>query len=145
MKVCPLTHENAGVIREIFGYTSPSVLGTKSAFGTGDRIGGAASATPGHIRAAKNYDVAVFLAQQSVRENARTGRTFRQVLDDATWGVFQEGYKRQWGADADHLMDLVSMGQAVDAGFTMFTVDPSHCINYKAFSNQSHPDGLLCV
>ena len=129
VKVCLLTHENAGVIREIFGYTSPSVLGTKSAFGTGDRIGGAASATPGHIRAAKNYDVAMFLAQQSVRENARTRRTFRQVLDDATWGVFQEGYKRQWGADADHLMDLVSMGQAVDAGFTMFTVDPSHCIN----------------
>jgi hypothetical protein len=127
--IYPLTHENAVVIREIFSYTSPSVLGTKSAFGTGDRIGGAASATPGHIRAAKNYDVAVFLAQQSVRENARTERTFRQVLDDATWGVFQEGYKRQWGADADHLMDLVSMGQAVDAGFTMFTVDPSHCIN----------------
>ncbi|MFQ6067167.1 MAG: tagaturonate epimerase family protein, partial [bacterium] len=129
VKVCPLTHENAVVIREIFGYCSPSVLGTKSAFGTGDRIGGAASATPGHIRAAKNYDIALFLAQQSVRENARTGRTFQQVLDDATWGVFQEGYKRQWGADADHLMDLVSMGQAVDAGFTMFTVDPSHCIN----------------
>jgi hypothetical protein len=129
VKVCSLTHDNAVVIREIFGYTSPSVLSTKSAFGTGDRIGGAASATPGHIRAARNYDVAVFLAQQSVRENARTGRTFRQVLDDATWGVFQEGYKRQWGADADHLMDLVSMGQAVDAGFTMFTVDPSRCIN----------------
>jgi hypothetical protein len=129
VQVCPLTHENAVVIREIFGYTSPSVLGTKSAFGTGDRIGGAASATPGHIRAAKDYDIAVFFAQQSVRENARTGRTFRQVLDDATWGVFQEGYKRRWGADADHLMDLVSMGQAVDAGFTMFTVDPSHCIN----------------
>ena len=129
VKVCLLTHENAVVIREIFGYTSPSVLGTKSAFGTGDRIGGAVSATPGHIRAAKNYDVAVFFAQQSVRENARTGRTFRQVLDDATWGVFQEGYKSQWGADADHLMDLASMGLAVDAGFTMFTADPSRCIN----------------
>jgi hypothetical protein len=129
VKVCPLTHENAVVIREIFDYTSPSVLGTKSAFGTGDRIGGTASATPGHIRAAKNYDIVMFLAQQSVRENARTGRNFQQVLDDATWGIFQEGYKCQWGADADHLMDLVSMGQAVDVGFTMFTVDPSHCIN----------------
>ena len=134
VKICPLTHENAVIIREIFGYTSPRVLGTKSAFGTGDRMGGAASATPGHIRAARNYDVAVFFAQQSVRENARTGRTFRQVLDDATWGVFQEGYKRQWGADADHLMDLASMGQAVDAGFTMFTVDPSRCINDAALN-----------
>ncbi len=134
VKVCPLTCENAVVIRDIFAYTSPSVLGTRSAFGTGDRIGGVASATPGHIRAAKNYDIAVFFAQQSVRENVRTGRTFPQVLDDATWGVFQEGYKHQWGADADHLMDLVSMGQAVDVGFTMFTVDPSRCINDAALN-----------
>ena len=134
VKVCPLTAENAIVIREIFPYTSPSVLGTKSAFGTGDRIGGAASATPGHIRAVKSYNVAVFFAQQSARENARTGRTFQQVLDDATWGIFQEGYKRRWGADADHLMDLANMDQAVDAGFTMFTVDPSRCINDAALN-----------
>ena len=132
LKICPLTHENAMVIREVFSYTAPIVLGTKPAFGTGDRIGGKASATPGHIRAVRDYDVTAFFAQQSVRENARTKRTFQNVLDDVTWGVFQEGYKDRWGADADHLMDLASMGLAVDAGFTMFTVDPSHCINDAA-------------
>jgi len=132
LKICPLTHENAMVIREIFGYTAPAVLGTEPAFGTGDRIGGEASATPGHIRAVGDYDVTAFFAQQSVRENARTKRTFQNVLDDVTWGVFQEGYKGRWGADADHLMDLASMGLAVDAGFTMFTVDPSRCINDAA-------------
>ncbi len=132
LKVCPLTHENAMVIREVFNYTAPTVLGTEPAFGTGDRIGGKASATPGHIRAVRDYDVTAFFAQQSVRENARTKRTFQDVLDDVTWGVFQEGYRDRWGADADHLMDLASMGLAVDAGFTMFTVDPSHCINDAA-------------
>lgn len=129
LKICPLTHENAMLIREVFSYTAPTVLGTEPAFGTGDRIGGKASATPGHIRAVRDYDLATFFAQQSVRENARTKRTFQQVLDDVSWGVFQEGYKGKWGADADHLMDLASMGIAVDAGFTMFTVDPSDCIN----------------
>jgi hypothetical protein len=132
LKICPLTHENAMVIREVFRYTAPTVLGTEPAFGTGDRIGGEASATPGHIRAVRDYDVAAFFAQQSVRENERTKRTFQNVLDDVTWGVLQEGYKGKWGADADHLMDLASMGLAVDAGFTMFTVDPSHCINDAA-------------
>ncbi len=132
LKICPLTHENAIVIRKILSYTAPTVFGTKPAFGTGDRIGGKASATPGHIRAVRDYDVTPFFAQQSVRENERTKRTFRDVLDDVTWGVFQEGYKDRWGADADHLMDLASMGLAVDAGFTMFTVDPSHCINDAA-------------
>lgn len=132
LKICPLTHENAMLIREVFDYTAPTVLGTEPAFGTGDRIGGKASATPGHIRAVRDYDVSAFFAQQSVRENARTKRTFQNVLDDVTWGVFLEGYKGRWGADADHLMDLASMGLAVDAGFTMFTVDPSHCINDAA-------------
>ncbi len=132
LKICPLTHENAMVIREVFSYAAPTVLGTEPAFGTGDRIGGKASATPGHIRAVRDYDVTAFFAQQSVRENARTKRTFEDVLDDVTWGVFQEAYKGRWGADADHLMDLASMGLAVDAGFTMFTVDPSHCINDAA-------------
>mgnify|MGYP000648559563 CR=1 FL=1 len=131
-KICSLTHENAIIMREIFSYTAPAVLGTQPAFGTGDRIGGKASATPAHIRALRDYNVAAFFAQQSVRENARTRRTFEKVLDDVTWGVFQEGYKGRWGADADHLMDLASMGLAVDAGFTMFTVDPSDCINDAA-------------
>jgi len=132
VKICSLRHENALVMREIFSYTAPTVLGTRPAFGTGDRIGGKVSAAPGHIRALKDYNVAAFFAQQSVRENARTKRAFEQVLDDVTWGVFQEGYKDRWGADADHLMDLASMGLAVDAGFTMFTVDPSSYINNAA-------------
>jgi len=129
VKICSLRHENALAIREIFTYTAPGVLGTQPAFGTGDRIGGRVSATPGHIRALKDYNVAAFFAQQSVRENARTKRTFEQVLDDVTWGVFEEGYKDRWGADADHLMDLASITLAVDAGFTMFTIDPSGYIN----------------
>ena len=134
VKICSLRHENALVMREIFSYTAPTVLGTEPAFGTGDRIGGKVSATPGHIRALKDYNVAAFFAQQSVRENARTKRTFHQVLDDVTWGVFQEGYKGRWGADADHLMDLASIAPAVDAGFTMFTIDPSSYINDAALN-----------
>ncbi|MCK4418386.1 hypothetical protein KAV79_01085, partial [Candidatus Aerophobetes bacterium] len=62
VKVCPLTHENALVMREVFSYTAPTVLGTEPAFGTGDRIGGKVSATSGHIRALKDYNVAAFFA-----------------------------------------------------------------------------------
>jgi len=131
-KICGLSCENAAVLRQSFDYTNPQVLGTEPAFGTGDRIGGMASATPGHVRAAMEYHVAMFFAQQSVRENERTGRTFQQVLDDACWGVFQEGYRQPWGADADHLMEFSDMEAAIDAGFTMFTVDPSHHINNDA-------------
>jgi len=32
-----------------------------------------------------------------------TGRTYRDVLNAASWAVFQEGYTRGFGADGDHL------------------------------------------
>ena len=68
-------------------------LGLSPSFGFGDRLG---LATPGHIDAVTGTKFAPLFAQQSVCENARTGRTPRQVLDDARWDA-------PWGADADHL------------------------------------------
>lgn len=47
-------------------------LSLKPSFGFGDRLG---IATPGHIDAVSGTGFAPVFAQQSVRENARTGRT----------------------------------------------------------------------
>ena len=41
--------------------------------------------------------------QQSIREMARTGRSPRQVMDDALAGMRQAGWTGPTGADADHL------------------------------------------
>ena len=49
-----------------------SPLGLSPSFGFGDRLG---LATPGHIAAVKGTKFAPIFAQQSVRENTRTGRT----------------------------------------------------------------------
>jgi hypothetical protein len=83
-------------------------------------------ATPGHIRAVRAVggDIAPILAQQSMRENARTGRSPQQVMDDALWGVFQEGWREPWGADADHLKTTEDVDVCVAAGYTFFTIDP---------------------
>jgi hypothetical protein len=48
-------------------------------------------------------DVFPILAQQSMRELNLTGRTYDDVLSAAVWAVFQEGYKKGYGADGDHL------------------------------------------
>jgi hypothetical protein len=108
------------------------VLQGRESFGTGDRIGGKAAATPAHIEAVRGSGLTPVLAQQSVRENQKTGRTFEEVLDDATWSVFREGYRMPWGSDADHLKTLEDVETAVRAGFTMFTIDPSEKIDYEA-------------
>ena len=73
--LCPLTSHNATLLRGRFPWLNPVPLGTQTSFGFGDRIG---CATPGHVRALRQASpsgaVAPIFAQQSVRENARTGR-----------------------------------------------------------------------
>ncbi len=96
-------------------------LGLSPSFGFGDRLG---LATPGHIAAVRSTRFAPVFAQQSVRENARTGRTPQQVLDDARRAVEAAGWDAPWGADADHLKTLADLPPFVAAGYTFFTVDP---------------------
>jgi len=132
--LCPLTAANAAILRGRLPWLNPVALGLKTSAGFGDRLG---LATPGHIRAVRRFPAgerrlgAVF-AQQSVRENARTGRTPQGVLDDATWGVFQEGWCRAWGADADHLKTPADVEPYARAGYTLFTVDPGDHVDARA-------------
>jgi len=128
--LCPLSPENAAALRERLIWLQPQPLGLKKSVGCGDRLG---LATPGHIRAVRwAGDVAPILAQQSMRENARTGRSPQQVLDDALWGVFQEGWTEPWSADADHLKTTSDIDLCVAAGYTFFTVDPGDHVDNEA-------------
>ncbi|HZQ08009.1 MAG TPA: tagaturonate epimerase family protein [Anaerolineae bacterium] len=117
----PLSAHNAAELRQRLPWLVPQPLALNTSMGLGDRLG---LATPGHIQAVRNTQIAPIFAQQSVRENARTGRTPQQVLDDAMWGVLQCGWREAWGADADHLKTTQDIAPFVRAGYTFFTVDP---------------------
>ena len=128
--LCPLTAANAAALREKLPWLRPQPLGLRTSVGFGDRLG---LATPGHVRAArKAAGIAPIFAQQSMRENARTGRTPQQVMDDAMWGVFQEGWREPWGADADHLKTTDDIDLCVAAGYTFFTIDPGDYVDNTA-------------
>ena len=117
-----LSHDNAARVRALLPTTAPTRVGLRTAAGLGDRLG---LATPGHIRAMRHTtEVVPVLAQQSIREMERTGRSPQEVLDDATWGVLQEGWRQPWGADADHLMTAHDIDACLAAGFVMYTLDP---------------------
>jgi hypothetical protein len=128
-KICETTAENAAALRSIFPFLVPSPLGLKKSAGCGDRLG---LATPGHIRAIRHSTMAPILAQQSIRENARTGRTPQEVMDDALWGVFQEGWREGFGADADHLKNTDDIDSCAAAGFTFYTIDPGEHVDNEA-------------
>lgn len=134
----PLTPRNAAVLRQRLAWLNPQPLGLQATAGFGDRLG---LATPGHARAVQNTGIAPVFAQQSVRENARTRRTPQQVMDDAVWGLFQAGWRRPWGADADHLKTTADIDSFFDAGFTFFTIDPGDHVDNAAHTD---PLAVLC-
>ncbi len=123
---CELTHYNAELLRKHLPYTAPSTLSDRNVtIGLGDRLG---IATPGHIQVMKKYNVSPVFAQQSLRELELTGSSYRDMIDSATWAVFQEGYELPWGADGDHLKTVEWVIMALGYGCTMITADLSDYI-----------------
>jgi hypothetical protein len=106
-----------------------SPLGLSPSFGFGDRLG---LATPGHIASVKGTKFAPIFAQQSVRENTRTGRTPQQVMNDAKRAVDAAKWDSAWGADADHLKTVDDILPFIAAGYTFFTVDPGEHVDNGA-------------
>lgn len=104
-------------------------LSLTPSFGFGDRLG---LATSGHIASVKGTKFAPIFAQQSVRENTRTGRTPQQVMDDAKRAVDAAKWDAPWGADADHLKTVDDIPPFIAAGYTFFTVDPGEHVDNAA-------------
>lgn len=109
--------------------SSATVIGLRKSFGFGDRLG---CAGPGHLAALKGSLFTPVLAQQSIRELTRTQRSASEVMNAARKAVSDCGYNGIWGADADHLKTPADARRMADAGYTMFTIDPSEYVDNKA-------------
>ena len=128
--IAPLSAANAAALRRHFSWCAPrSLRRERTSIGCGDRLG---LATAGQLRAVAKFRLAPVLAQQSMRELSLTGRTFRGVVDDATFMVFAEDYRDGYGADGDHLKNLRDIDVALDAGMPMITLDLSEVMNAAA-------------
>lgn len=122
LRICDATTANLQTLRKLVPFLNPVLTGMRPSVGLGDRLG---LATPGHIAAGGATNFVLVLAQQSIREMTRTGRTAQQVMDEAVFGIFQCGYDRGFGSDADHLKTPADVDVTAAAGFTFFTIDPS--------------------
>src|SRR5450755_665843 len=129
----PLNAHNAAALRNQLAWLKPTTIGLATSAGFGDRLG---LATPGHLRAVREAGghIAPIPAQQSIREMTRTGRSPQQVLDDAMWGVFSEGWRNGYGADADHLKTPEDIDSCLAAGYTFYTFDPGEHVDNAADS-----------
>ena len=112
---------NSGALHQLFGFTRPvSLREERTTVGMGDRLG---SATVGHVRASRRFALSPVFAQQSIRELDFTGRTFADVVADASFAVFQEGYENGYGADGDHLKTISAIDSALEQHMPMITLD----------------------
>ena len=127
--LCPVSPSNAAALRSLLPFLTTRTLALDKSAGCGDRLG---LATPGHVRAIERSTMAPVFAQQSMRENARTGRTPQQVIDDAAWGAFQEGWRYGHGADADHLKTTADIDLCLRSGYTLYTFDPGEHVDNSA-------------
>jgi hypothetical protein len=141
LRICPTTYPNAVALHQALPFSRPRPLGLVTSAGCGDRLG---LATPGHVRAIRKAvrpggqaGIAPIFTQQSIREMERTERTPEDVVNDGTWGVFQEGWRSGYGADADHLKNEHDIDACVAAGYTFFTFDPREHVD-----NDAHTDDL---
>ena len=116
-----LTFNNNQALAKRFPWVKPtSRHGYKYTLGLGDRLGLASNA---HLKLLKGRNIFPVLAQQSIRELLLSNRTFTDVIQSASWSVFEEGYQDGWGADGDHVKNLYEIDYAVKAGATMITLD----------------------
>ncbi|MCM8816640.1 MAG: tagaturonate epimerase family protein [Candidatus Omnitrophica bacterium] len=129
----------AKIIRDVFPFFNPVCSGLKNSFGFGDRTG---FATPGHIMAVKKSSFFPIFAQQSARELERMSRSFQQVIDDAIFWCFTFGWSGPFGADADHAKSFNVLEEAINAGFSFFTIDPSDKIG-KIEESEENKDQLV--
>lgn len=116
-----LNENNWQALAKRFAWVKPtSRHGYKYTFGLGDRLGIASNA---HLRLFKGRGIMPVLAQQSIRELLLMNRTNTDVLLDAGWSVFEEGYTDGWAADGDHVKNPYEVDYAVKAGCSMITLD----------------------
>ncbi len=141
---CQTDSETGGALRASLPWLTPRPLGLQTSAGCGDRLG---SATPGHVRAFQHVQrevpgshIAAIFAQQSIREMTRTRRSPVDVLTDATWGAFQQGWHDQVGADADHLKTIRDIDACAAVGYSFYTIDPGEYVVAEADS--ASPDEL---
>jgi hypothetical protein len=139
---CPTRWENSQTLRSTLPWLQPTPLGLTLSTGFGDRLG---LATQGHARALQHVleespgkTILPIFAQQSIREMERTGRTPEDVLNDATWGAFQAGWRGSIGADADHLKTSADIDACATAGYSFYTIDPGAFVDGTA--EEAPPD-----
>ena len=48
------------------------------------------------------------------------------------WGLFEVGWRGEWGADGDHSKSTDDLDNFIAAGYTFYTIDPGEFVDDAA-------------
>ncbi len=112
-------------LSEAISWLRPRTNPGKPSVGLGDCLGGATAAL---VRGLENTPVFPVLALQTPRDVRQSGRTWSDVLADAAWGVWREGWKQGFGAEAEDLRTREDVEAAAAGGFVRFSLNLSELL-----------------
>ncbi|MCD8198631.1 MAG: tagaturonate epimerase family protein [Phascolarctobacterium sp.] len=127
VNIMSLNSNNAAVVRRFVKWTAPTACGSKGiTLGFSDWLGSAAAfaAVP-----FAGHGVKPVLVEYTVRDSEALQRNFLEVVDTATWGVLEAGYKEGYGAIAAFLHTEEEIVKALLYGYSMIGIDCSEKIN----------------
>lgn len=129
ISILPLTTPLVEELAEQLSWIRPVPVGTeKPSFGWGNRTLLSSVAVLDLFREWEYRDrFNIVTIQQSSRENEVLARLlgFRDVMASGMLAKLITGYTGRTGSDADHLKTSMELDEAVTAGFTGYTIDPS--------------------
>jgi len=130
VSILPITPALVSELSESYlSWAKPQPIGnSKPSFGWGNRTNFSSQVVLETFAQWKHTSkFGLVIAQNSVRENEILGRLsgFKDVMAEATLAKIMLGYKGITGSDADHLKTRDEIDEAIKAGFTGYTLDPS--------------------
>ncbi len=125
--IMPLNSNNAAVVRRFVKWTAPTVCGSRGiTLGFSDWLGSAAAFAAAPFAGHRFKPV---LVEYTARDSEALQRNFLEVVDTATWGVLEAGYKEGYGAIAAFLHTEEEIVKALLYGYSMIGIDCSEKIN----------------
>ncbi|MCD7974640.1 MAG: tagaturonate epimerase family protein [Phascolarctobacterium sp.] len=125
--IMPLNSNNAAVVRRFVKWAAPTACGSKGiTVGFSDWLGAAAAFATAPFASRRIKPV---LVEYTAKDSETLQRNFLEVVDTATWGVLEAGYKGGYGALAAFLHTEEEIVKALLYGYSMIGIDCSEKID----------------
>ena len=120
-KKCRTSSRNAAALRELFPWTAPVKCPENMTAVCCNNFFGLSA--PGFIKGCEEKNLFPVLTELSPQNCTDNSGSFQQMVDKATFQIFECGYRKGFGAAAENLQNLSEIDAAIKSGISMYSID----------------------